>query len=40
LNTGVSHWIIWLGHPSDLAPLRLLRDEVLPGFTRGDAKPV
>jgi hypothetical protein len=39
LNTGVSHWIIWLGHPFDLAPLRLLSDEVRAGSTRGNAKP-
>lgn len=30
---GFSHWVIGIGHPFDMAPLRLLREEVLPALT-------
>jgi len=30
IEIGVSHWVIGIGHPFDMGPLRLLRDEVLP----------
>jgi F420-dependent oxidoreductase-like protein len=33
LDAGVSHVVIGVGHPFDLAPLRRLREEVLPALT-------
>jgi F420-dependent oxidoreductase-like protein len=31
-EVGVSHWVIGIGHPFEMAPLRLLREEVLPAL--------
>ncbi|MCU1494645.1 MAG: oxidoreductase, partial [Acidimicrobiaceae bacterium] len=31
-DIGISHWVIGIGDPYDTAPLRLLRDEVLPAL--------
>jgi hypothetical protein len=32
MDVGVSHWVIGIGHPFDMRPLRMLRDEVLPAL--------
>lgn len=32
MEAGVSHWIFGLGHPFDLASVRLLREEVIPAL--------
>lgn len=32
MEVGVSHWIFGVGHPFDLAPVRLLLDEVVPAL--------
>jgi alkanesulfonate monooxygenase SsuD/methylene tetrahydromethanopterin reductase-like flavin-dependent oxidoreductase (luciferase family) len=32
MNVGISHFVFALGHPFDLAPLRLFQDEVLPSL--------
>jgi len=31
-RVGVSHWVIGLGHPFDMRPLQMLREEVLPAL--------
>jgi len=32
MEVGVSHWVIGIGHPFDMRPLRMLREEVLPAL--------